>query len=361
MTMRLITITCLIFSLFVNSLSANEVKSKFTTVDVYHAEVSDTKQILSLTGTVEAKQHADLAVLQQGLVAQYFVEAGDTVSQGQKLLTLDTKLAELSLAQVKAQKAAAEAEKAEAQRLYSEVITLSKKQLVAETLLGERLSALAIADAELGRVNAELAEKKEMLARHTLYAPFAGVIAQRHIDLGEWVTQQTPVFTLVEQQNMRLNIAIPQEYFAQLNGQQNVTVKVTPDFAGATAIEARLNRLVGVANNSSRTIIGLVELPENAPLVSGMSARADLRLPASSQPLLWLPKSALKQHPDGGTSVFIVENNQAKRKLVKVVNRQGNLVSVSGADANKPFVISGIELLQHGDAVKVNLVKGQLK
>lgn len=350
--------SCFLSVAFISSVLAQD----SINVDVYQAEAVQNQNILSLTGTVEAKQNADLAPHRSGVVEQIFVEVGDRVVKGQKLLALDAKLSQHSVTQSQALKAAALAQKDEAERLYHEVVKLSKKQLVAETLLAERLSALEIARANLNRAKAELNQQQEVLARHTLYAPFAGVIAQRQIDVGEWVTQQTAVFTLVEQTQLRLKLAIPQEYFKQLNTAnstgQTIEVVVTPDFTQASAVNASLNRIVAVANNRSRTITGLVDLPEHANLVAGVSASADIKLPAEKQKWVWLPKSAIKQHPDGGNSVFVLENNQAKRVLVKVVKKQGLQVAITGADADKPFVMSGVELLKDGDAVKVNQTMG---
>lgn len=330
-------------------------------VEIYQATTQQSSQVISLTGTVEAKQHAKLASLQSGVIAGLYVEVGDEVKKGQKILSLDAKLAELNLEQARALELAALAQVHEAKRLYDEVIELSKQQLVAETLLGERRSNLEIANAQLGRAKAEVTHQQEVLARHTLYAPFAGIIALRHVAIGEWVTQQTPVVTLVEQSAMRLNMAIPQEYFGQLKGKGEVEVTVMPDFASAEPISATLTRIVGVAANRSRTITGLVDLPEQSSLVVGMSARADIQLPASSETLVWLPKSAIKRHPDGGISVFVVENNKAKRLLVGLEKTVAEQVAISGANAELPFVTTGIELLKDGDAVQVSQNKGNGK
>ena len=227
--------------------------------------------------------------------------------------------------------------------------------------MAERQAALEVAIAELERAKALAAQHSEEVSRHTLYAPFSGVIAKRQINLGEWVTQQTPVFTLVEQDKLRLNLAIPQEYFALLNSSGSVEVTVVPDFAEATPISAKLDRLVSVAQGNSRTVTGLVNLPKGISLVTGMSARANIKLPTSDNTLVWLPKTAIKQHPDGGNSVFAVEANKAKRLLVKVVKNQGSQVAVSGVDsnANLPFVVSGVELIKNGDSLTVKTTSGK--
>ncbi|NMP31155.1 efflux RND transporter periplasmic adaptor subunit [Thalassotalea sp. M1531] len=340
--------------IFMASISAAEV----TKVDVIYPQATQQHQMLTLTGTVEARQNANLAPLQAGVVEKLAVEIGDKVESGQHLLSLDAKLAELSLAQHKASLKASLASQTEAERLYQEVVTLSKKQLVAETLMAERLSALEVAKANFSRAQAALAQQQEVLARHRLYAPFSGVIAERHVDLGEWVTQQSPLFTLVAQSNLRVNLSIPQEYYNQLNQSEAIEVLITHDFAQSVTIAATLDRLVAVANDSSRTITGLVELPENLDLVSGMSVTAQIQLPASDQNIVWLPKSAIKQHPDGGRSVFTVEGSKAKHVLVKVVKQQGNKIAVSGVNAEQGIVVSGVALLKDGDSLTVTRVNG---
>lgn len=329
-----------------------------TKVDVIYPETSDNQQVLSLIGTVDAQQNAQLAPLQSGVVADLFVEEGDWVTKGQSLMALDAKLAELSLAQVEASLKAAQAAQKEAERLYHEVVDLSKRQLVAETLLAERQSALAVANANLNQTTAQLEQQKEVVSRHVLYAPFAGVIAARNIDVGEWVTQQTTTFTLVEQAKLRLRVSIPQEYASQLRNNQDIKVVVVPDHSGAAEVAVKLDRLVKVAAGSSRTLTGLVDLPANPNWVAGMSARADIYLPTQSDNLVWLPKSAIKQHPDGGRSIFAIINKQAKRYIVTVVQQRGEQVAVSGVPQDLPIVSSGVELLQDGKPLEIGSVTG---
>lgn len=347
-----------IAALTCGGLASSYAQAESAQVDVFKPESAQNYQTLMLTGTIEAKQNSNLAPLQSGVVAALFVEQGDSVSKGQKLMSLDAKLAELSLAQLQAKVTAAKASKVESERLYKEVIELSKKQLVAETLMSERLSAMQVASANLAQAKAELAHQQEVVKRHTLYAPFVGVIADRNLDLGEWVTQQTNAFTLVAKNDLRLNIDIPQEYFAQLSNNGGVSVLIKPDSIQSNELTAKLDRLVAVANNNSRTFTALVDLPEYAGLVAGMSAQAEINIPASNQNMLWLPKSAIKQHPDGGRSVFAAAGGKAQRYLVKVVKQQGDRVAVTGAPADLSYVISGVELLKQGDALTITLVDG---
>ena len=355
---------CFILSLSVtNSLSAQT-----TAVDVFYPKPSTAYKTLKLTGTVEAAQNADLASLQAGVIEQLFVEVGDKVSKGQKLLALDATLAKLTLAETKASVDSSKVSLAEAKRLYQEVLALSKQQVVAQTLINERKAAVAAANAELARQTASLARQTELVNRHTLYAPFAGVIASRNADLGEWVTQQTSVFNLVEQDKLRLALAVPQEYYQYLTHYQGQNLKqtpvsavITPDFNGAASFTRTISRLVAVSNQQSRTLLVHIDLSgeqqeQTSALVPGMSATAELQFSLNQQnqtQVIWLPEQALKQHPDGGSSVFAVVNNQAQRFIVNVLEKREQQVAVTGAPAEHAYVASGIALLRDGQALTI--------
>lgn len=335
--------------LSVGILSTNSATAADTVnVDVVYLTPEQKGQTLTLVGTVETPNTSSLMPLQPGLVAAINVEKGQFVEQGQTLLVLDKELAELQLAQANASVASAQAAADEAQRLYQEMINLAKQQLVAETTIAERKANVIIAEANLQQAIAEKNMQQTIVARHTLKAPFSGIITERFVNLGEWLTQQTPAFTLTATDNLRLTVAIPQEYFHQLNNGESVAVKVTPDFAAASSISAKLDVLINSAANRSRTLTGLINLPNNNDWLVGMSARAEIALPASNQAIFWVPKAALKRHPDGGTSVFTAVNNKAKQVIVEVIESKSDTVAIKGINKQSPVIVSGVAVLKDG-------------
>lgn len=325
-------------------------------VDVYLPKAQLYHQEINLTGTIEAKQNADLAPLQSGVIEQLFVDDGNNVVKGEKLLQLDATLAKFQLNEIAAGLSAAAVKLAEAERLYQEVMQLSKQQFVAKTLMGERRSNLASAQAEQNEKKASLALQQEVVQRHTLFAPFNGVIASRNADVGEWVNPQSQVFNLVANHALRLKIAIPQEYFYQLKSQP-LLVNVIPDHQANLAFKADLSRLVTVSDARTRTVIGLVDIPADIDLIAGMSAQATIRILSKDNTLVWLPKSALKTHPDGGNSIFAVLNNKAKRFIVQVKNKTSKQVAVSGAPSDLAVIVKGVELLKEGTEVTTNMLE----
>ena len=86
-------------------------------------------QSITLSGSVSSANDAFLAPLQAGLVDKLFVEVGDHVEQGQPLLSLDSKLAELARQQAEAELEVGTVAYNEAERRLKEVDALSQQQL----------------------------------------------------------------------------------------------------------------------------------------------------------------------------------------------------------------------------------------
>lgn len=338
----------------------SNVVAQTVSVQVTEPEVSQQNKSIELTGTIESKYNADLAVQESGAIQELFVDLGSIVVKGQRLLQLDASLAKHRMSELEAALSAAEIEQAEAKRLYKEVVALSKTQVVAETLLAERKANLARSEAAFLSSKAELALQKEVVQRHTLIAPFSGVIARRNADIGEWVVPQTSVFNLVSNNELRLVVAFPQEFYQELKNAE-ATVEVMPDHDREMSLNLTLSEVVAVSETSTRTFVGLVELPKSDALIAGMSATARFNITGPSKSLIWLPRSAIKNHPDGGTSVFAVENNIAKRFIVKIEDRRDGLIAVSEVPSNLRYVLKGVELLKDGTSVTVEVVDGDSK
>ncbi|WP_223788528.1 efflux RND transporter periplasmic adaptor subunit [Marinicella meishanensis] len=347
----MLVVGCLVFAAAVRAQAAVQ-------VDVVYPQQLQQSQTLRLPGTVQAKQHAQLATLEAGRVERLAVEVGEVVEAGQVLLSLEHRLAELQVTGAAAEVRAAELNRQEAQRLYDEVQRLSVQQVVAKTLIAERAALLAKAEAELARVKANHSIQRERLKRHSLKAPFAGVVAERNVDVGEWVTPQNPVMTLVAQRDLRLVIEIPQQHFHTLQNIQEIPVAVIPDTAGITPMATTLTRLVPVSDVQTRTFTAQIDLPEQATgdWVPGMSATAELTFPNSSQAAIMLPQTAIKRHPDGNSSVFVVENNRAKRLVTPHTEMTGNQVTIYGLPADRAYIVKGVEMLQDGMPVTMNVI-----
>lgn len=333
------------------------VTAKDVSVDLVYPKQNQENDQLMLSGTIKSKQHANVSVLTPGVIEAIAVEAGQFVKQGDVLLTLNNVIAKSQLAQADAALNASDITYQESHRQYQEVIALSENQVVAKTLIAERKAAMAKAAADKSQASAIQAEKLETLNRHTLIAPFSGVITERFVEVGEWVTPQTSVLSLISANQLRLELAVPQEYFPYFKSEK-LKVRITPDMQNTVPFEQTISQVISASNELTRTFDVYIDIDETHQLISGTSARASIALPQTNPQKIWLPSSALKHHPDGGYSVFSVTNNVAKRHTVDVLAFRGDDVAVFGAPKQLAYVINGVQSLKDNNSVVVNSVSG---
>jgi len=229
-----------------------------------------------LTGTVTSAQTATLSAGVGGLVETLYVDVGARVERGQPLILLDTELADIALSGAKASLASAEAALNEAQRRVDEAQPLVQQNNIAASEMRTRESQVLIARAAVDRAKADVSQRAAELARHTVKAPFTGVISQKLTEVGEWVSPGSEVLELVAIQNLRLDFQVPQHYYPRVNPQAKIFVRF--DAAPDSRYEAKIISTVPVSNPLDRTFLLRAELlAENLKITSGMSTHGVLQ------------------------------------------------------------------------------------
>jgi RND family efflux transporter MFP subunit len=327
-----------------------------TRVGTAQAERAPLIETVALTGTLTSPHSSRLASEASGRVDTIAVEAGERVSQGQRLVGLDTDLAELDLAQAKARVREAEANLADARRRLAEARNLAERQSVAASEVEDRAAEVRRQEAVLARRRAERDHRQAMVERHTLTAPFDGVISERMVDIGEWVGPDTAIMELVAVERLRLELAVPQAYFGRIR--KGTPVRVDVDALADDSLDADVSEVVPVARTDSRTFRVRVQLDNSGGrLAPGMSARGRLRLRTGEQGVV-VPRDALIRYPDGRVTVWRIEANGDERTATEQLVRTGlgfdNRVAIEeGIDAGTTVVVQGNEALEEGQTVRV--------
>ncbi|MEM9173507.1 MAG: efflux RND transporter periplasmic adaptor subunit [Pseudomonadota bacterium] len=318
--------------------------------------VQPVKQALServvLTGTLIARDDANLSARVNGLVGELFVDVGQRVEKGQALLRLDTSLATYQLAQQEAARDAARVARDEAARQFTEAQRLERERVLPRTELENRKAQLAQSQATLAQAQSALALQAEIVTQHTLRAPFAGVLAARFTDVGEYLALGDPVLQLVAPSPLMLDVRLPQEYYPAMA--RLAQISVTSDLAASKTLTAALVSVIPVSDPGTRSFLVRLQLDEAASLLPGTSARATFFFEDGVGSIVVVPPDALLRHPDGQYSVFTVRQGIAERHQVRIgrSNEQGVEV-VGGLSGNAPVVVRGNEVLQDGQAVRI--------
>jgi RND family efflux transporter MFP subunit len=325
-----------------------------TPVSVSKPIVSESTETLTLSGSLTAERRALLSPRVDGLVKEVLVDAGYQVKQGDILLRQDAAIARQQLEQVKAATNEAQAAANEAERLVEEAKRLRGDNYISASELANRESNFMLSQAALAAAQAMQNTTAEQLRRHELPAPFSGVISAKMTEAGEWVNRGTQVLELVALEPVRLDVNVPQERFSEITTQTRV--EILPDALPSRKLSGKITALVPVSNAQARSfLVRIVVDSEDVTLLPGTSASAVIYIGGDKAKGFLVPRDAVLRHPDGGRSVFVIDNNnRAQRHSVNVGSDSSDgIIITDGLTAEDLVVVRGNEVLRDNDEVEI--------
>src|SRR5216117_824398 len=151
-------------------------------VEVAVASVDTVRDEVAATGQIEAVQSIDLRPEVDGRITDFLVREGQEVEQGTPLFKVDD-------AQLKAQVAQLEAQRDLALQALARAKELAQQN-------ASSTADLEKAEAEARGAQAQYDLQRIRLECTTVRAPFAGVVGQRYVSLGDYVTNSTKLASL---------------------------------------------------------------------------------------------------------------------------------------------------------------------
>lgn len=311
-----------------------------------------------LNGTVNALRASRLSASVAGLVEAIHADVGDTVGEGDELVTLDDEQAGHELAAARARQQEAEASLAEARRRFSEARSVGAGRNIAATEIRARESEVAVAEAALARSQAEVSRYRTALDKHRIKAPFSGVISSRDRDEGEWVTPGDELMTLVDPENLRLDFRAGQDYFPKLNDDTELLLISGPAAEGPVALH--IASRVPVTDPASRTFLLRATAADDVSLMPGMAVVALLRVSTGEEGLT-VPRDAINRYPDGRVTVWIAEPAEeddrytVTEKRVRTGSGFRDRVEITdGLEGGEQVVVRGNESLDEAMTVRIS-------
>lgn len=207
---------------------------------------------VTATGELLASVESELVPRQGGRVGRILADEGDAVDAGQELLELETEYFELDLRAAAAEDARAAAALREADRELERKQTLIDRDSIARAVYDRALAAHeeAAAARELAAARLELARRR--LADAVLRAPFAGVVVERRVDVGESLKSTDVAYVLVRTRPLKLRFRLPERYLPAVR--RGDTVRAFFDPYPETAFTGEISRVGAVIDPASRSL-----------------------------------------------------------------------------------------------------------
>jgi RND family efflux transporter MFP subunit len=312
------------------------------------------RQELEFASSVSALRAASLSPATAGLVAELRVDAGDRVEAGEVLIRLDDELARFQLASDESAARRAQQAATDARRRLAEARELAGKQTIAETAVRDLESEVIEDEAELARAQAVAGLSRATLARHTLTAPFAGVISARTTDLGEWVTPGATVLELVSTEQLIVDLQVSEIYLGRIREGAPLTLR----FSGDERVAATVTATVPVTDPTARTfLVRAVADETHEAMFPGVSVSARITLDTGRRGTI-VPRDAVLRYADGRSVVWVVTGedgvDRADERLVQTGLSFNGLIEIrSGVRAGERVVVVGNESLRDDQPVRV--------
>jgi membrane fusion protein, multidrug efflux system len=326
-------------------------------------------------GTVKAKQSAILSSKIGGNVVAIYSREGDYVNKGQLLLEIDSRELDAELRAAKAGKeetqwaikgAEANVESARSQKDLSETTFKRYEALVAgQSVMRQEFDEVStkrkIAIAELDRAqknlralnakkdlaDARVSQAQTLLAYAKIGAPFAGVVTSKNIEVGSFASPGTPLMTLEQTGNYRLEVQVGESRLGDVTVGKDVAVVVD---ALAEELSGKVVEIVPIADPSSRTFTVKIEIPKVTGLRSGLYGKASLA--AGKKTILLAPPQAIFEKGQLLAVYVVDKGGTARLRLVQTGKRYGAKIEIlSGLDGGERVVVSGLEKLSDGRRV----------
>ena len=301
-------------------------------VDVDTARQRPVVDAVRATGRIEAVQAVELRPDEQGRITALLFREGQYVARGAPLIKIDDEMLR------------AQAERAKADR------DLARQQLDRVRRLREQNASspadLERAEAAARSAEAALAVLELQIARTTVRAPFAGVVGQRFVSAGDYVTTASRLLTLQTIDPQRAVIEVPERHAVRLRSGQTVEFTVAAE-PGRT-FHAQVDFIDPVVQEENRTIVVKARAPNRDRLLKpGMFIEARLATATRSNATV-IPEDAVQPLRTANV-VWAVADGKASRRVVQLGSRSQGVVEVlSGVEPGELVVVGGLERMADG-------------
>jgi len=322
-----------------NSLkNKNKNKSEIVPVEVEKVKRGDISSFILSSSTIKAEYSVDVVVETSGIVEKIFADEGDKVKKGKVLAVVNYQ--ELKLEMEKRKMAYLDAKKK-----FERVKNLYEKKLVCKEDYDK--AEFTLKQSEIDFKDAEVKFEKSMIK-----APFDGVITERYITVGQYVSPSQKAFSIVNTKILKAIVYIPEESLSGLKkGQKVILESETTGLSFSGVVE----KISSVVDSESGTVKITIKVNPDKNIKPGMFVNVKIITDTKHNALL-IPKKAIVYQND---KMFFFLYNPESKKVKKIELKKGYENKDYFECLNKGIkdgdlvVVAGQSSLKDGDRVRV--------
>jgi multidrug efflux pump subunit AcrA (membrane-fusion protein) len=343
-------------------------------------------RFIRATGTLVAEEQADVAAETAGRVVATPIERGSSVGLGSELIRVsptetDAQVheAEANAAQIEARLgltpeatfnvgAVPEVQNAKAsydlaQSEFTRIQSLLDQKVVSQAEFDQRRTQLEAMRQQfeaakngaaqqyqsLQAARARVVLAKKALADTVVRAPFPGLVAERLVSVGDYVTRGMKVAVVVRVNPLRAEITVPEQSIAAIAAGQPITFEV--DAYPGREFTGTIRYVSPALKTEQRALTVEATVPNpKAELKPGLFATAQIQQPKPT-PALLVPASAIVTAA-GASRVYVVNGDRAEARVVSLGQTVGpNVEITNGLKSGEQVATTNLTRLVDGTPV----------
>jgi RND family efflux transporter MFP subunit len=310
--------------------------------------VNDTSDYVA---TLKSRNSAVIMPQVEGQIVQIAVHSGDQVEAGKLLMQIDPLKQQATVKSQEDTRAAAEANLKFAQQQYERSSGLFNAGVVSKQELDQTKSALDTARAQVQALEANVREQQVQLHYYSVTAPWAGIVGDIPVHVGDRVTTTTVLTTVDKPGTLEVYVYVPIERAPQLKMDRPVDVL---DGSGNVIAGSRVSFISPQVDSSTQTVLVKARIANSKDrLRQSQFIRARVIWGTQKSPVV--PVLAVSR-VGGQYFAFLAEKSEkgfvARQKPLKVGQMVGNdYVVLDGVKPGDKVIVSGTQFLVDGAPV----------
>ncbi|MEO6800503.1 MAG: efflux RND transporter periplasmic adaptor subunit [Rhodanobacter sp.] len=289
-----------------------------------HVQPSRSQQVWD--GVVEAVNQVTITAQTNARVVALPYEVNDVVAKGAVLVRFSDVEQKSARNAAQAQIASAQASYTDAQASYRRIAAVYAKGYVSTAQMDQQRAARDAAKAALESARAQFGAVGQQLDYTVLRAPFAGVITQRFVHVGQAVQagppSPQPLIQLQALDDLRVNVQVPQSAVDAIRKFHAADVLL----ADGRRVSASTVEVFPYADPATHTFNVRLQLPVgDTGLYPGMTVKVAFAIGEAQR--MSVPASALVQRGEL-VAVYVIGEHAVTLRQIRIGNRDGDQVDV---------------------------------
>jgi RND family efflux transporter MFP subunit len=320
--------------------------------DVHNVSKGTIELAMAIQGDLKPVEEVPVRARIEGNLEAVNVREGDRVGRGQVMARFESSAEEGAEKSAVADVESAKADSVNAQWNADQSEELFKAGAIPERDLRTSQQALVAAKARLSAAQSRLFAARRDVEDTRVLAPTSGVVSVRSVENGEHVSRGAQMFTVVRNDVLELEAAVPARFAGDVTAAMPVRFN-----AGGREMNGRVARVSPTINPANRSITIYLQLPNPGGTLKGNTFATGRIVARTIAGTIIVPTSAIRYgQQQNAPFVYRIANETVEHQPVElgIVDEQNGIIQVlKGLEVGDRVIVGNVGAIGRGVKIRV--------